>query len=230
MCTISCLEFVAANLMQEDIRGKAVIEVGAYDVNGSCRSIVQLHSPARYVGVDIEKGPGVDEVCDACDLVARFGPEKYDLLISTEVIEHIRDWRKAISNFKNVLKPNGILVVTTRSKGFWYHGWPCDYWRYEVADLRVIFSDFIIKNVEKDTYLPGVFIKARKPLQFLENDLSGYALYSIIRKKRISHVKNINILLARIKYPFHRVLPRIIPSFVKNFIKNRVRRRFLDST
>ena len=53
----------------EDVKGKAVIKVGVYYVNGSYRSIVQPLEPASYIGVDIEKGPGVDQLCDAYNLV-----------------------------------------------------------------------------------------------------------------------------------------------------------------
>lgn len=229
MCTSSCFQFGLRNIKEENVKEKMVIEVGAYDINGSYRPIVEALCPASYTGVDIQEGSGVDEVCDANCLIERFGPEKFDLLISTEVIEHIRDWRKAISNFKNILKPGGVLLVTTRSKGFWYHGWPYDYWRYEVEDLQTIFSDFDIEKVEKDTYLPGVFIKARKPESFEEKPLLEHKLYSILRRKRVGTVRDIDIFATKIMYPLHRLAPRILPTFVKRFIKNRTRRKFLEN-
>lgn len=146
MCIVECLDFGRENVKVEDVKGKAVIEVGSYDVNGSYRSIVQPLEPDSYIGVDIEKGPGVDQLCDACNLVQHFGMEKFDLLISTEVMEHVNDWRKVISNFKHVLKPNGVLLLTTRSRGFPYHGYPCDFWRYEIEDFQSIFRISLSKE------------------------------------------------------------------------------------
>ncbi|MGZ4984858.1 MAG: methyltransferase domain-containing protein [Chthoniobacterales bacterium] len=114
MCIRACIEFTRANLRPEEVRGCDVIEVGALDVNGSVRPLVRQLGPASYGGVDLQAGPGVDEICDATGLVARFGCEVFDLLISTELLEHVRDWRTVISQFKQVLKPGRRLLVTTR--------------------------------------------------------------------------------------------------------------------
>ena len=72
MCNIKCLEFGRRNLKEEDVKEKAVIEVGSYDVNGSLRPIVEQLLPASYIGVDLVKGPGVDEVCDANGIINYF--------------------------------------------------------------------------------------------------------------------------------------------------------------
>src|SRR5262245_23783701 len=107
MCQRSCINFSLANLSKEDIEGKEVLEVGSRNVNGTLRTIVESLEPAHYLGVDIQMGPGVDEVCDACDLLDRFGGCRFDWLISSELLEHVRDWQKVISNFKHVVKPGG---------------------------------------------------------------------------------------------------------------------------
>jgi SAM-dependent methyltransferase len=161
-----------------------VLEVGARNVNGSLRSFVEGFAPSRYVGVDVEPGAGVDEMCRAEEVRRRFGEEAFDLLISTELIEHVRDWQRVLTNFKSVLRPNGVMLITTRSMGFPYHGYPHDYWRYEVSDMERIFADFEIDVLTTDPSEPGVFIKARKPAGYAGNDLSGIRLYSMITQRR----------------------------------------------
>ena len=185
MCDINCIIFGATNLRREEIEGKDVIEVGSKDVNGSLRSFVESREPAEYIGVDIEMGPGVDILCSAEDIIDKFGKDAFDLVLSTELIEHVEDWRKVISNFKNICRQGGIILITTRSQGFKYHGYPYDFWRYESDDMKIIFSDFLIEKIEKDELSPGVFIKAKKPEVFFEKDLSSYTLYSIIDDKRV---------------------------------------------
>lgn len=184
MCTRTCLEFVATHLSEQEVRGRRVIEVGARNVNGSARGLIEACRPASYLGVDIESGPGVDEICDATGLVDRFGPATFDILISTELLEHVRDWKTVISQFKRVLKPRGVLLITTRSPGFPYHAFPADFWRYEVSDLRTVFSDFSIETLESDPLSPGVFLKAIKPIEFVESNTLNQSLYSMISGER----------------------------------------------
>ena len=188
MCHITCISFGATNLSERHVTGKRIIEVGSYDVNGSLRPIIEAWNPADYVGVDIQKGPGVDVVCRAEDLVETFGKESFDIVISTELLEHVRDWRKVISDIKNVCRPNGIILITTRSYGFKYHAHPYDFWRYELSDMEYIFCDCIMEKLEKDKFVPGVFVKARKLSNFVEKDLSHYELYSILVDKRVREI------------------------------------------
>jgi SAM-dependent methyltransferase len=189
MCSVSCVMFGVLNLTIDEVEGRRVVELGSYNVNGSLRPFIESLKPAEYVGVDIEKGPGVDIVCNAENVLERFGEESFDVVISTELLEHVRDWRKVISNIKNICKPNGLVLITTRSQGFPYHAYPYDFWRYELSDMQHIFSDCSIEKLENDWGNSGVFIKARKPSKFIEIDLSGYELYSIIEKKRIKELR-----------------------------------------
>ncbi|HBG78406.1 MAG TPA: methyltransferase type 11 [Phycisphaerales bacterium] len=184
MCNISCIDFGKACIKKEEVKGKAVIEIGSYNVNGSLRSIIEALEPDSYIGIDIESGPGVDQICEAEDITKTFGYNRFDMVICTEVLEHVKNWQSVIHNIKSVIKPGGILLITTRSRGFVYHGFPADFWRYEKSDMEFIFSDFDIEALESDPIDPGVFFKARKPVNFIENKLENYKLYSIIQGRR----------------------------------------------
>lgn len=37
----------------------------------------------------------------------------FDIIIAGEVVEHVPDWRALIEDFRNVLRPGGLLIVTT---------------------------------------------------------------------------------------------------------------------
>ena len=42
--------------------------------------------------------------------------EKYDLILLLEVLEHIDNWKDMISKVKKMLKPNGIIIISTINK------------------------------------------------------------------------------------------------------------------
>jgi glycosyltransferase involved in cell wall biosynthesis len=150
-----------------ELEGKSVLEVGACDVNGSIRPIIESHRPSAYVGVDASPGPRVDRVIDAGDLVAVFGWDAFDVVITTEMLEHVADWRRVIGNLAGVVRPGGVLALTTRSPGFPYHGYPDDFWRYtpEVMGriLTALGLEVLELRADPDPASPGVFAKATKP-------------------------------------------------------------------
>jgi hypothetical protein len=184
MCSKSVTQFVKQTLSLRDVQGKDVLEVGSRDVNGSIRSLVVGLNPRSYIGVDIVPGPGVDQICDICGLLQTYGPVRFDLVISTETLEHVMKWRTAVTNLKLVAKPGGMLVLTTRSIGFDYHGYPHDYWRYQVDDMRAIFADLDDLVVQPDGAEPGVFVSGRRPLALEPVPLDQIQLFSILTRRR----------------------------------------------
>lgn len=163
----SVLVFGQAAITTADIVGKRVIEVGSMNVNGSLREHVESLGPSSYVGIDFSAGNGVDVVCDAKDLVDHFGIDSFDVVISTEMLEHAKDWRGAISAMKQVLVPGGLLVLTARGPGFPLHGFPDDWHRFTIDDVQRIFADFQIDVLETDQW-PGILLRARKPYAWRE--------------------------------------------------------------
>jgi len=220
MCHNSCLKFGKDVLSSKDIKNKTVIEVGSLNINGSLREIVNKYNPKKYIGVDLIKGKGVDEICNVNNLSNYFGENIFDLTIATELIEHVRDWKNAINNLKKVTKKGGIILLTTRSKGTKYHGYPYDFWRFEIDDFRYIFSDFTIKNLEKDkSTLPGIFIKAIKPYSFIEKKIENFSVYSIIKNTKASSVSRADFYFFLLKYKIRMLLKKYLSKSVKFFIK-----------
>ncbi len=184
MCNKDCINFVASRVHDGEIFGRRILEVGSRDVNGSVRPAIEALKPREYIGIDIERGIRVDRLINALDILNVFGENSFDVVISTEMLEHVEDWRTIINNMKRVLIPGGIIYITTRSEGFKYHNYPHDFWRYSIKNTKAIFSDFEQVEVVPDPSCPGVFVKARKPLDFHEIDLSGIELSSSLKEKR----------------------------------------------
>lgn len=100
------------------IAGAKVLEIGAYDVNGSIRRV--LGSASEHVGVDLTRGPGVDLVAYGHEVDHPDG--MYDLAVSGECFEHDPHWRETFANMVRVTRPGGLVVVTCASHGRPEHG------------------------------------------------------------------------------------------------------------
>jgi SAM-dependent methyltransferase len=159
------MTFACSALTEADVAGKRVLEAGSMNVNGSVRPHAESLGPASYTGTDMRPGNGVDVVCDAADLAGRFG--EADVVVSTEMLEHAKDWQAAVRGMITVLAEGGVLVLTTRSEGFPLHGYPEDHWRYSVDAMGEILkaAGLEVERLEPDPdpASPGVFAKARKP-------------------------------------------------------------------
>lgn len=84
---IPVLEFFIDNTETEDFAQKRILEVGSKYVNGSVRPLIEkFYSPKEYVGVDIEAGRYVNVVLPAEKITEYFGPESFDVLITTEML------------------------------------------------------------------------------------------------------------------------------------------------
>jgi SAM-dependent methyltransferase len=147
MCNANCIRWVSRNLTEEEVRGKRVIDVGSSDENGSVRYVLEFLEPAEYVGVDI--------ICSAENLVERFGKASFDIVMSTCALEHIRDWKTAISNLKNICKPGGIILVILPSDWV-FHAHPHDYWRFKKEDMENISSDCDILVLDEKSQVPSL--------------------------------------------------------------------------
>ena len=146
------------------MEGKSVLEVGSYDVNGSVRS---LFEGTDYLGIDIEEGPGVDQVVDL-GAELPFGDSTFDLVLSTEMLEHdLKPWL-SVCEWHRVLRDGGLLVVTARGfnqerGAFPFHN-PPDRWRYSRDAIEALLHDagFMEREVIRDPQVPGWFATALK--------------------------------------------------------------------
>ena len=175
----SVVKFFVSTVDLVDIQNKRILEVGSYNVNGSLRDIIvpTMH-PKEYIGIDLPSGNYVDQLISASTIDQVFGAESFDVVICTEMLEHAEDWKSAINNMKTVLKRNGLLFLTTRSKGFPLHCFPDDYWRFEIHDMKKIFMD-MDSHILLDNQDPGVFVYAKKLNNTSMIDLSNINVYSM---------------------------------------------------
>jgi hypothetical protein len=76
-----------------------VLDVGSQDINGNNR---QFFDNCTYTGIDIYPGRNVDIVINVNDFDIQ---KKYDVVISTEMLEHDCDWEQSLLSMYLLLKP-----------------------------------------------------------------------------------------------------------------------------
>ncbi|MBL8752085.1 MAG: class I SAM-dependent methyltransferase [Planctomycetes bacterium] len=227
MCNDTGLAFGERWLSAARIQGKRVLEVGSRQVQQpsiSLRGPVTALQPREYVGVDLLPGPGVDVVCPAERLVEQFGPAAFDVVLSTEMLEHVADWRAVVSAMKRVCKPGGFLLLTTRSPGFPYHAWPHDHWRFERDDLRAVFADCVELAIESDPKEPGVFVWVQKPEGFVERT-PELPVYSMVTRRRRRSVPRVRTFVFTTLFGLRRRYVQGVPRPLRNLVNRLLGRR-----
>jgi SAM-dependent methyltransferase len=100
----------------------------------------------EYVGADLEGNALADVLLDD-DGSVPLPDAQFDLVLSTQVLEHVANPELYVSECRRLLKPGGTLVITTHGIMF-YHPDPVDYWRWTSAGLGRILSSAGLCEVE----------------------------------------------------------------------------------
>lgn len=125
----------------------AVLEVGAYNVNGTPRTVFEAVADS-YIGTDMSAGPCVDQVVNNADLLTVFEPASFDTVICCECLEHDRHFWQTVESLRTLVKPAGHLIITTPTFKFPLHRFPKDYYRFgEDAYREVFFPDMDILDL-----------------------------------------------------------------------------------
>lgn len=113
------------------------IDVGSLDINGNNRD---LFRKSNYVGIDLHPGENVDVVGMAHEVMHTIKPKevinyawnphlkriepdgRFDTIISTEALEHDRNWKTTLACIYNKLRPGGLMIITCASTGRPEHG------------------------------------------------------------------------------------------------------------
>jgi hypothetical protein len=90
---------------------RLALDLGGADVNGTARAIIP--DITSWYGLDIAEGPGVDIVADATnDVTMSAYHEMFDVVLCTELLEHVENWRAVLDNAWSVLAPRGTAFFT----------------------------------------------------------------------------------------------------------------------
>lgn len=157
----SVMEWCRAKVKEHGLSELDTLEIGSRHINGSVRELFR----GPYVGMDMLPGDGVDVVARA-DRIP-FDRARFDLVITTEMLEHDPFPWKTLPEIARVLRPGGHLVLTCRGVGFHDDPNPKDYWRFTTDAIAHLIDLAGLQPVEicpdTDPTHEGVFAVARKP-------------------------------------------------------------------
>jgi SAM-dependent methyltransferase len=114
---------------------------------GSGGSSYERFFPNR-VTVDLDPLRKPDIVADAQSLPFKDG--EFEVVLCTEMLEHVVNPFKVEAELRRVLSPGGMLILSTR---FVYplHDTPHDYWRYTKYGLSKLFEAWEIIELKPET-------------------------------------------------------------------------------
>ncbi|HMC40232.1 MAG TPA: class I SAM-dependent methyltransferase [Acidimicrobiales bacterium] len=116
----------------------------------------------EYVGADIAGNPLAQvELSEEGDVP--LPDSSFDMVLSTQVLEHVVEPARYLSECRRLLKPGGSLVLTTHGI-MYYHPDPEDYWRWTSAGLAKVVKDAGLHVAE----MRGVMGLASAALQLLQ--------------------------------------------------------------
>ena len=92
----------------------------------------------RVKNLEIEDGENIDYVGSAEDIP--LADESFDLVISQEVLEHVKDPGQAMKEMSRILKPGGKLYLQLPFM-IGFHPCPNDYWRFTHEGIRQLAED-----------------------------------------------------------------------------------------
>lgn len=158
-------ETIRALAAQADLgNGATVLDYGCADA--PYRG--ELPEGVTYVGADIAGNADAD-VTLAADGTVPLPHDSVDLVLSTQVLEHVGDPGSYLSECYRVLRPGGALLLSTHGM-MYYHPDPQDHWRWTRTGLTSIVerAGFEIRA------LRGVMALVPAALQIIQDGTIAY--------------------------------------------------------
>lgn len=91
--------------------------------------------------IDLDPEAGCTYTGDICATNASIPNERFDHVVCTEVLEHVLAPHQAVDELYRILKPGGLLLLSTPFN-FRIHGPLPDCWRFTEHGLRALLQRF----------------------------------------------------------------------------------------
>jgi SAM-dependent methyltransferase len=120
-----------------EVKGYTIVDIGSYDVYGTYKPI--FHKENQYIGVDLQKGPNVDQVMpDEFTLPLESGFA--DLIICGQTLEHCRNPFKLVAEMRRVIR-GGRYVFLVAPFLWRVHRYPVDCFRFLPDGMKALLEE-----------------------------------------------------------------------------------------
>ena len=177
----------------KSIENLRVLNIGA---GGPVQGIIELSlNTKKRTTIDIDPARKPDIVMDVTNL--EFNDNSFDLVIMMEVLEHVKEPKKALSEIYRVLSHNGKLIMSTPFI-LGIHDEPYDYYRFTKYGLEYLLSDYKIEIQETNDFAHTILV------------LIGRLVKSKLRRDKIVSLMIFMPLL--LVYPIVFIVSKIVVS------------------
>lgn len=134
------IENIINNLKDNNI--EKLLDIGAKN-SPYIDSLTKICDDYMTLDIDINTNP------DICGDIHNINWEDnyFDVVVATEVLEHLHDPKLAINQINRILKPGGICILSVPFL-YPYHPDPQDFYRYTIDGLYSLFQNFTDVKVE----------------------------------------------------------------------------------
>jgi SAM-dependent methyltransferase len=148
----------------------------------------------KYIGADLKQNANasvfIDQNTGKIDVLDNIA----DVIVSTQVLEHVENPKSYLLEASRVCKIGGLLIISTH--GFFpYHPDPSDYWRWTASGLNKLLDE---NNWEVVNY-KGIIGYSGVGLSFIQYSISK-KLYSFLKTPFVFSMQRIIMLVDRFWY------------------------------
>lgn len=120
---------------------------------------------AKYIGIDLPENQAADIHISPSGKI-ELNESSLDVVLSTQVLEHVENPIHYLQEANRVLKTDGQLILSTH--GYWmFHPDPTDFWRWTSTGLKKIVTEAGFEVV----YFSGIIGRSAMGLQLFQDGL-----------------------------------------------------------
>jgi SAM-dependent methyltransferase len=166
----------------------------------------------KYIKQDVQNydPPCIDVICDICHMTP-IEDNSIGLVLLLESLEHIEQPQKALDEIFRILKPGGLLILTT-VMAMGIHRCPKDYWRFCPDGIESLLTRFNVLDytLEGEPSFPlGIWVTGQKMISGGEK--TRFPEPMIVRAPRDDRYRFLNKFLKRFRMELrylHKSRPR----------------------